>query len=89
MADFDAPSAVALLGKRVLLELTLENEPRSLWQCAVIVGVVLPLAGVYRHPHFLVLDMAGEHAFPEEVFWASIRSLVVLKRHGSYRHKRR
>ncbi|MDH1261392.1 hypothetical protein [Pseudomonas sp. GD03944] len=89
MADFDAPSAVALLGKRVLLELTLEDEPRSIWQCAVIVGVVLPLEGVYRHPHFMVLDMAGEQAFPEEVFWGDIRSLVVLKRHGSYGHKRR
>lgn len=89
MADFNAPSAVALLGKRVLLELALEDEPKSLWQCAVIVGVVLPLEGVYRHPHFLVLDMAGEQAFPEEVFWASIRSLVVLKQHGSCQHKHR
>lgn len=82
MAEFDTPSAVALLGKRVLVELALEDEPGTLWQCAVIVGVVLPLEGVYRHPHFLVLDMAGEQTFPEEVFWSAIRSLVVLKRHG-------
>lgn len=38
-----------------------------------------------QHPHFLMLDMSGEQAFPEEVFWARVRSLVVLKRHGSYR----
>lgn len=83
MAEFDAPSAVALLGKRVLVEQSFEDEPGTLWQCAVIVGVVLPLEGVYRHPHFLVLDMAGEQKFPEEVFWSAIRSLVVLKRQGS------
>jgi len=88
MAKFDVPSAVALLGKRVLVELTCEDEPRSLWQGCTIVGVVLPLEGVYRHPHFLVMDMAGKQVFPEEVFWADIRSLMVLKRHGNVRCNR-
>lgn len=74
-----ASQAVSLLGKTVLVELSWDDDPESLWCFVHVVGVVLALEGLYEHPCFMVLSVAKPQAHPEEMFWSNIRTLQVLE----------
>jgi hypothetical protein len=79
MADFDLTSAIALIGKFVLVETVLGENHAPDWYCAQILGVVPPLDGVSTHPYFMVLDIPYASELPEELFWEDIRSLQILE----------
>ncbi|MGG2400173.1 hypothetical protein ACJRW5_24890 [Pseudomonas sp. SH1-B] len=69
--------AVLLLGKTASVELVMDGYPDPLWCQVLIVGVVLGLRGV--DPHFMVFDVSGGRAYPDEMFWCDIRTLCVLE----------
>lgn len=75
MAHFDLPTAIALLGKTVEVELTWEEDPQPLLCRTRIVGLVIGVPGVYEHPHFLTVDIDEPSRYPEELFWSQIRRL--------------
>lgn len=76
--DFDAAAALSCLGQTVLMELVWEGDPQTLWGYYHIVGVVMPVEGIYDHGHFLVLSAVSLEPFPTEVFWSNIRSMTTL-----------
>ncbi|MFZ6049392.1 hypothetical protein ACFW0H_25125 [Pseudomonas sp. CR3202] len=76
--SLDAATALSCLGQTVLMELVWEGDPESLWGCYHIVGVVVPVEGIYDHGHFLVLSALSPEPFPSEVFWTNIRSMTTL-----------
>ncbi|WP_044874040.1 hypothetical protein [Pseudomonas sp. LFM046] len=75
----DAATALSCLGQTVLMELVWDEDPESLWGCFHIVGVVMPVEGIYDHGHFLVLSAVSPEPFPTEVFWSNIRSMTTLQ----------
>ncbi|WP_271409370.1 hypothetical protein [Pseudomonas sp. Q1-7] len=79
MADFNTPTALSLLGRTAMVELVWDDDPRPLWVCVHILGVVLRLDGVYEHPHFLTMDVHELEPFPNEMFWTNIRRLYPLR----------
>lgn len=79
MADFDFATAIALIGKFVLVETTQGESSPPEWYCVHILGVVPPLEGVLDHPCFMVRDIPFGSDLPEELFWEDIRSLQVLE----------
>ncbi|MNR38688.1 hypothetical protein D3C85_1568110 [compost metagenome] len=70
--------AAAYLGQTVLVELILEEEPESLWRCFHIVGVVVPVEGLVKDGHFLVLNALRPERFPSEVYWDDIHTLAPI-----------
>ncbi|QMV64629.1 hypothetical protein VUJ49_06100 [Pseudomonas berkeleyensis] len=82
----DASNAFGYIGQTVLVELAWDGEPHSFWYCLHIVGVVLPIPGLYEQGYFLTLKMDGEDQFPNEVFFTNIRTIRAMRyrdRHGS------
>ena len=82
----DAATAFGYVGKTVLVELYWDDEPQTVWHCLHIVGVMLPVDGVYPHGCFMTLELNGEDQFPNEVFFSNIRTIRAMRhrdRHGS------
>lgn len=79
MSHFDLPSAFALLGKTVRVELVWDEDDLPLHTTTRIVGLVIAVEGLYKHPHFLTVDLDNPSRYPQEMFWADIRSLEVLE----------
>jgi len=73
----DADTALSYVGKTVLMELTWDGE--SFWQCAHIVGIVLPMAGVQDNAYFMAISVAAQYPFPDETFLADIRTIRVVR----------
>lgn len=85
-AAVQASTAAAYVGQTVLLELVLEDEPESIWYCLHIVGVVLPMPGVFEDGYFLAINAASPQRYPDETFFTDIRTIRVMRhrdRHGS------
>ncbi len=78
----DAQAALAYLGQTVLAELVWDDQLEPLWQCVQVVGVVLPVEGVWAHGYFMVMSVAGASPFPDEVFFSDIRTLRVVRLDG-------
>jgi hypothetical protein len=81
-----ADNATSYIGQTVLLELVCPEEPESHWCCAHIVGVVLPMDGVWSDGYFLAIDAASKRPYPDETFFCDIRTIRVMRyrdRHGS------
>ncbi|MCY1373509.1 hypothetical protein D9M69_607910 [compost metagenome] len=62
------------------MEMVWDEHPGALWGCFHIVGVVMPLEGIYDHGHFMVLSGLSPEPFPNEVFWSNIHSMTTLQR---------
>ena len=85
-AVVDASTAQDYIGQTVLVELHWDDEPESYWYCLHIVGVMLPVEGVYEHGCFTTLELNAQDEFPNEVFFSNIRTIRVMRhrdRHGS------
>lgn len=82
----DAATALPYLGQSVLIELRWDDEPDSHWMCAYIVGLVLPVAGVYEQSYFLAFNVGEDSRFPNEVFFSDIHTIRAIRhrdRHSS------
>ena len=82
----DAASALPYLGQSVLIELRWDDEPDSHRMCAYIVGLVLPVAGVYEQSYFLAFNVGEDSRFPNEVFFSDIHTIRAIRhrdRHSS------
>jgi hypothetical protein len=75
----DAASAIGYIGQTVLVELYWDDEPETVWHCLHIVGVMLPVEGVYPHGCFMTLDLNGCDDFPNEVFFMNIRTIRAMR----------
>lgn len=82
MGEQLAQDALAYLGQTVLVELVWDDQLEPLWQCVQVVGVVLPVEGVWAHGYFMVMGVAGASPFPDEVFFSDIRTLRVVRLDG-------
>ncbi|WP_271408808.1 hypothetical protein [Pseudomonas sp. Q1-7] len=78
--ELNTSRALSFLGHTVLAELAWDDEPRSLWNCYHIVGVVLPVEGIYEAGYFLVMNALEEECFLDELFWSDIHSMKTLER---------
>ena len=82
----DASNAYQYVGQTVLVELAWDDEPHPFWYCLHIVGLVLPIPGIYEQAYFLTLKMDGQDQYPNEVFFSDIRTIRAMRyrdRHGS------
>jgi len=75
----DATKALGYLGETVLVELAWDDDRETLWRCYHIVGVVLPVPGVYAHGYFLTMPFADSLDFPAEIYFDSIRTLRLMR----------
>jgi hypothetical protein len=75
----DASTAASYIGKTVLMELVWEQDPEPLWCIYHVVGIVLPVEGVYPHGYFLILSPTGDMSFPQETFFSNIRTIRVMR----------
>lgn len=76
--EFDANTAIGYIGKTVLVELVWDDSEAPIWCCKHIVGVVLPMAGVYEEAFFMTIDGHCRERFPSEVFLSTIRTIRAL-----------
>ena len=84
--SLDAVTAFSYIGKTVLLELRCDDEAEPMWQLMHIVGVVLPMEGVYEHACFMAVYFDTSDPYPERVFFTEILTLRAMQhrdRHGS------
>lgn len=82
----DAATALPFLGQTVLMELRWDDTPEPFWMCVHIVGLVLPVTGIYEQSYFLTLNVSGESRFPNEVFFSDIHTIRAIRhrdRHSS------
>jgi hypothetical protein len=80
---FDPVTAIGFIGQTVLVELRWNNDNEMLWRCYHIVGVVLPVPGVFEDGYFLVMPFDGSEDLPLEVYFDNINTLrVVRDRHA-------
>ncbi|MGC8102746.1 hypothetical protein A7D27_26620 [Pseudomonas sp. 1D4] len=74
----NAAAALDYLGQTVVMELRWAAESTSTWGIYHVLGLVVPMAGVYESGHFLVMDAVNGGDFPDEIFWDTIRTLLPL-----------
>lgn len=82
----DAATAVGYIGQTVLVELVWDSDPEPVWRFKQVVGVVVPIQGVYEDGYFLTVSLTGNTDFPDEIYFDSIRTIRVMRhrdRHGS------
>ena len=82
----DVATAASFLGQTVLMGMYWEDEPETIWYCVHIVGVVLPIEGYCNQAYFMVVNMANARLSPDEMYFADIRTIRVIRhrdRHGS------
>ncbi|MER0044721.1 hypothetical protein [Pseudomonas sp. MGal98] len=75
----DTATAFNYVGQTVLVELAWDEEPTGFWMCVHIVGVVLPISGLYEHAYFMTLNMNGQDKYPNEVFFSDIRTIRAMR----------
>lgn len=71
----DVATAVAYLGKTVVVELQWDDEPQPHSYCVHVVGVVLPMEGVFDEAYFMIKGISDDSAYPGEMFFSDIRSI--------------
>ncbi|MGE6793455.1 hypothetical protein ACQKFS_15700 [Pseudomonas guineae] len=84
--NIDAVTAFSYIGKTVLVELVWNDDPEPLWRFKHIVGIVLPVSGIFENAYFMTMDTNGLDPFPNEMFFENIRTIRVMQyrdRHGS------
>ena len=82
----DAATALGYIGQAVLVELVWDDDPEAIWRFKHIVGVVLPVEGVYEDGYFLTVPFNDSTDFPTEIFFNTIRTIRAMRyrdRHGS------
>lgn len=80
---FDPITAISFIGQTVLVELRWGGDNDMLWRCYHVVGVVLPVPGVFEDGYFLVMPFDGSEDLPLEVYFDNINTLrVVRDRHA-------
>ena len=83
----DASNAAQYMGATVIVELFWEQDPIVLWRCFHIVGIVLPMEGVYDESgYFLTVPLGGTKDFPNEICFYNIRTIRAIRhrdRHSS------
>ena len=77
--SLDAAAAVSYIGKTAIMELRWDAEPESSWQLMHIVGVVLPMEGVYEHACFMAVYSDTADPYPERVFFTEIRTIWAVQ----------
>ena len=77
--SLDAATAVSYIGKTAIMELRWDAEPESSWQLMHIVGVVLPMEGVYEHACFMAVYSDTTDPYPERVFFTEIRTIRAIR----------
>ncbi|WP_447589986.1 hypothetical protein [Aquipseudomonas campi] len=75
----DAATAISYIGKTALMELRWDAEPESSWQLMHIVGVVLPMEGVYDHACFMAVYFDTPDPYPERVFFTEICTIRAIR----------
>ena len=81
---FDPVTAVGFIGQTVLVELRWDGDDEMLWRCYHIVGVVLPVPGIFEHGYFLIMPFDGSEDLPLEVYFDSINAIQTIRdRHAS------
>ena len=60
----DTPTALSYVGQTVLLELRWEGDTESFWQCADIVGVLIPRDSMQGAPCFLAVEVSSSTGNP-------------------------
>ncbi|QNH00282.1 hypothetical protein [Pseudomonas sediminis] len=81
----DAATAIGYIGKTVLIEQVWDIYPDSIWSIFHIVGVMLPIEGVYPHGCFMVVCPTDDTPFPEELFFVNIRTLKAVRYRDRHR----
>ncbi len=82
----DTPTALSYVGQTVLLELRWEGDTESFWQCADIVGVLIPRDSMQGAPCFLAVEVSSSTGNPNEFYFddiCTIRAMRYRDRHGS------
>ncbi|MGE8296962.1 MAG: hypothetical protein ACN6PH_15605 [Pseudomonas sp.] len=72
---FDPITAIGFIGQTVLVELRWDGDNEMLWRCYHIVGVVLPVPGVFEEGYFLTMPFDGSEDLPLEVYFDSINTI--------------
>jgi hypothetical protein len=72
---FNPVTAIGYIGQTVLMELRWEDDNEMLWRCYHVVGVVLPVPGVFEDGYFLVMPFGGGEDLPTEVYFDSINTI--------------
>ncbi len=75
----DPVTAFGYIGQTVLLEETWDAYPDSIWSLLHVVGVVLPVEGVYPHGCFMVVSPNDETPYPERIFFTNIRTIRAIR----------
>lgn len=72
---FDPITAIGFIGQTVLMELRWDDDNEMLWRCYHVVGVVLPVPGVFEEGYFLTMPFDGSEDLPVEVYFDSINTI--------------
>ncbi|CAE6902124.1 conserved protein of unknown function [Ectopseudomonas oleovorans] len=81
---FDPVTAIGFIGQTVIVELRWDGDDEMLWRCYHIVGVVLPVPGIFEHGYFLIMPFDGSEDLPLEVYFDSINAIQTIRdRHAS------
>ncbi|MDH0894712.1 MULTISPECIES: hypothetical protein [unclassified Pseudomonas] len=76
----DASNAAQYMGATVIVELFWKEDPVVLWRCFHIVGIVLPMEGVYDESgYFLTVPLGGTKDFPAEICFYNIRTIRAIR----------
>lgn len=75
----DAANASAYLGQSVLVELVVDEDPESYWRILHIVGVVLPMAGIYDQAYFMAMFSDDSSRYPCEIFLSDILTIRAIR----------
>ncbi|GAD64079.1 hypothetical protein [Aquipseudomonas alcaligenes] len=82
-----AANAAQYMGATVLVEMIWYQDPEPLWRCFHIVGMALPMEGVYHEAgYFLTMPLDGKADFPTELCFYNIRTIRAIRhrdRHSS------
>lgn len=81
-----AENALSYMGQTVLIELVWDSDPEPMWVFKHIVGVILPVEGVYSHAYFMAVGVADTEPEPVELFFSDIRTIRAIRhrdRHSS------
>ena len=76
---FDPITAIGFIGQTVLMELRWDDDNEMLQCCYHIVGVVLPVPGVFDHGYFLIMPLDGSEDLPLEVYFDSINAIHCIE----------
>lgn len=76
---FDPVTAIGFIGQTVLMELRWDDDNEMLWRCYHVVGVVLPVPGVFEDGYFLIMPFDGGEDLPLEVYFDNINTIRAIR----------